>query len=240
MDENRLSGSYRDGLRTVVPLQGCVDVSLRFSRNEEIYGEGSEAHHWYRVVSGMVRSCNLLADGRRHVAEFFSSGDYFGFSADGQHLASAEAVGEVVLIRYPNASLKQLSQTNPSLAKHLHGIVEKKLAGSYARMVLLARMTAHERVASFLLNIADRNDGESPINLPMTRHDIADHLGLTFETVCRVISRMKSAGLISVFKDGHQIELIDTSTLEEMRTGMYAGFPQRDGHQAEGRLRVLA
>ena len=190
-----------------------------YARNEEIYSEGERVYYWYRVVSGTVRSCNLLADGRRHIAEFFFPDDFFGFSAEDQYLTSTEAVTEVALARYPCAALEHLSQTDPYLARRLHGIAVKNLADASARMVLLARKTAHERMASFLLDLADRANGGCRVDLPMTRHDIADHLGLTYETVCRVISGMKRSDTIKVLAGTHKIELVDYPALAAMRAG---------------------
>ncbi|MEJ0062553.1 MAG: helix-turn-helix domain-containing protein [Alphaproteobacteria bacterium] len=218
--EQRPSGAPQPASPHHAPDHGGIITSLHiFARNEEIYGEGEDAHYWYRVVSGTVRSCNLLADGRRHVAEFFFPNDFFGFRAEERYLTSAEAVDEVILTRYPSAALKHLSQTNPNLARWLHELAARNLAETSSRMVLLARKTAHERVASFLLDLADRTNSGRRVALPMARHDIADHLGLTYETVCRVISKMKRSGTIKVLEDAHQIELVDCLSLEIMRAG---------------------
>ena len=227
MSTDCLSGNPQAALRSprLSPGQASPEAGVAipplhsFARNEEIYSEGEKVYYWYRVVSGTVRACNLLADGRRHIAEFYFADDFFGFSAEQQYLTSAEAVNGVVLVRYPCAALEHLSQTDPWLARRLHGIAVKSLADSSARMVLLARKTAHERLASFLLDLADRTNGGCRVELPMTRHDIADHLGLTYETVCRVISGMKRADTIKVLAGAHKIELLDYPALEAMRAG---------------------
>lgn len=220
MTENHSSDRPQTTLRSCLPRYSGMITSLHsFLQNEEIYGEGEAAHSWYKVISGTVRTCNLLADGRRHIAEFFFPADFFGFSAEEKYLTSAEAVSDVALMRYPRTALEHLSQTDPSLAQRLRGIAAKNLADTCARMVLLARKTAHERVASFLLDLAERTNGGFHVELPMTRHDIADHLGLTYETVCRVLSGMKRSGTIKVLEDAHKIELVDTPALEAMQAG---------------------
>jgi len=209
-----------------------------FSQNEEIYGEGEDVYYWYKVVSGTVRACNLLADGRRYIAEFFFSDDFFGFNAEERYLTSAEAVSGVVLVRYPWAALEHLSRTDPILARHLHDVTTKNLAETNTRMVLLARKTAPERLASFLLDTADRTNDGRRVELPMTRHDIADHLGLTYETICRVISRMKRSGMIKALEDAHQIEFVDYPALESMRAGRRGKIAAARGirpHENEGK-----
>jgi CRP/FNR family nitrogen fixation transcriptional regulator len=220
MNNNSSSGHPQAAVRRRLPECDGVMISFHaYLQNEEIYGEGEDVCYWYKVVSGTVRTCNLLADGRRHIAEFFFPDDFFGFSAEDRYLTSAEAVSKVVLARYPYAALEHLSRTNPSLALHLHGIATKTLVDMSARMVLLSRKTAHERVASFLLGIADHNNSSCRVELPMTRHDIADHLGLTYETVCRILSSLKRSGAIKVLADVHQIEIIDGPALEAMQAG---------------------
>ena len=151
----------------------------------------------YKAVVGTVRVTKLLADGRRHIAEFGFSGDCFGFDNTSERLDSAEAVGDVVVIRFPRAATDRLIDENPQLARRLCDMMLRDLAHAQTRMLLLARMTAPERVASFLPEMFDRRDARAGHQLPMSRTDIADYLGLTIETVCRVLSGFKRAGTIS-------------------------------------------
>jgi CRP/FNR family nitrogen fixation transcriptional regulator len=72
-----------------------IGTRLSFSRNDEIYAEGDGSDCWYKVIAGTVRVCKLLADGRRHIAEFCFSGDCFGLDNTGERLYSAEAVDDV-------------------------------------------------------------------------------------------------------------------------------------------------
>jgi len=195
-----------------------LGTAPHFSRGAEIYSEGEQARYLYRVISGTVRACNLLVDGRRQVTEFFFAGDSFGFGAVGEQLASAQAVSDVVVMRYPFAALQRLSETDPYISRRLHEIALRSLARARSHM-LLARKTAHERVASFLLEISDRTGCGSHIVLPMTRHDIADYLGLTTETVSRTISAMSRSGMIRLLASSHQIDLIDHQALEAARAG---------------------
>jgi CRP/FNR family transcriptional regulator, nitrogen fixation regulation protein len=184
-----------------------------FARDEEIYAEGDPSDGWYKVVSGTVRISKLLADGRRHIAEFCFGGDCFGFENASQRVFSAEAVGEVIVMRYSRRATERLIDENPPLARRLCDMTLRDLAHAQTRMLLLGRMTAPERVASFLLEMSERRDTRRVVDLPMSRNDIADYLGLTIETVCRVLSAFKRAGFVAI-PNPHRIELRDRGMLE--------------------------
>jgi len=192
-----------------------IGARLSFSRNDEIYAEGDGSDSWYKVVSGTVRICRLLADGRRHIAEFCFSGDCFGIDSTGERPYSAEAVDDVIVMRYRRKATEQLIDQNPALARHLRETMLRDLASAHGRTLLLGRMTASERVAAFLLEMFERRDRRKALDLPMSRNDIADYLGLTIETVCRVLSIFKRSGAIAI-PNPHRIELLDRNALEAM------------------------
>lgn len=186
-----------------------------YQRDTEIYAEGDAADCWYKVVSGAVRTTKQLADGRRHVAEFFFAGDCFGFDSTPARMFSAEAVGDAIVMRFSRAATDRLIDDQPQLARRLCTMTLRDLAHAQTRMLLLGRMTAPERVASFLLELAERRDAHRLLDVPMSRTDIADYLGLTIETVCRVLSALKRNGTIAT-PTIHQIELRDRAALETM------------------------
>ena len=183
-----------------------------FARNEEIFAEGDPADCWYKVVSGTVRLCKLLADGRRHIAEFYFGGDCFGFENMPHRLFSAEAVSDTVVMRYPRRATERLIDESPNLARGLRDMTLCDLANAQIRMLSLGRMSAPERVATFLLDMFERRDAVRSLDLPMSRNDIADYLGLTIETVCRVLSAFKRNGAIGI-PTPHRIELRDRAAL---------------------------
>jgi CRP/FNR family transcriptional regulator, nitrogen fixation regulation protein len=182
-------------------------------RNQEIYPEGDATDCWYKVVSGTVRICKLLADGRRQIAEFCFSGDCFGLDSTGSRVFSAEAVSDAIALRLPRKATEQLMDQNPALARLLRETMLRDLTNAHSRMLLLGRMTAPERVAAFLLEIFERRDVTRKLDLPMSRTDIADYLGLTVETVCRTLSMFRHDRMIAV-PNPHQIELLDRAALE--------------------------
>jgi len=190
-----------------------IGTRLSFSRSNEIYAEGDGSDCWYKVVSGTVRVCKLLADGRRHIAEFCFSGDCFGVDSTSERPYSAEAVDDVIVMRFRRKATEQLIDQNPALARLLREAMLRDLANAHGHTLLLGRMTASERVASFLLEMFERRDRTKALDVPMPRNDIADYLGLTIETVCRILSLFKRDGVIAI-PNPHRIELLDRDALE--------------------------
>lgn len=183
------------------------------ARNHEIYAEGDPSDCWYKVISGTVRVSKLLADGRRHITDFCFGGDCFGLDDASERVFSAEAVDDVIVMRFPSRATDRLIEENPQLARDLCTMTLRDLGHAQTRMLLLGRMTAAERVASFLLEMSERRDTTRAIDLTMSRSDIADYLGLTIETVCRVLSMFKRDGMIAI-PSSHRIELCDRAMLE--------------------------
>ncbi len=208
----------RSGQLDALILLERIGARRSFARGEEIYAEGDGSDSWYKVVSGTVRISKLLADGRRHIAEFCYGGDCFGLDMGGERQFSAEAVEDAIVMRYPRRPTERLLDEHPHLTYRLYDMTLRDLAHAQTRMLLLGRMTAAERVASFLLELAERREARRVLDLPMSRNDIADYLGLTIETVCRVLSFFKKDGVIAI-PSPHRIELCDRAALAALAEG---------------------
>jgi CRP-like cAMP-binding protein len=197
-----------------------VGLKVRFARNETIFNDGDEAKNCYKVISGAVRLCKHMSDGRRQIADFLLAGDFFGFMQFGTYKFTAEAVGDVVLMCYPQVQVARLSNTMPNLRGRLLVLLSQRLLGMQDHLVMLGRQTAKERVASFLLHIAERSDAEEgfEFDLPMSRQDIADYLGLTIETVCRMLSELKRERIIAI-PNASQLVLNDQDALQILAEG---------------------
>jgi CRP-like cAMP-binding protein len=100
-----------------------IGTRLSFPRNAEIYAEGGDVDCWYKVVSGTVRICTLLADGRRHIAEFCFAGDCFGIDNGSERIYSAEAVDDVIVMRNRRSATEQLLDQNPAAVRLLRDTV---------------------------------------------------------------------------------------------------------------------
>jgi CRP-like cAMP-binding protein len=188
-------------------------TTVSVAREREIHGQGEAANCCYRVVSGCVRLVKLMEDGRRQVGEFLLAGDLFGFDALDTYDFAAEAVSDVVLRRYPRRMVDALAESNMALARRLREIISTDLRSAHTRLLLLGRKTASERIASFLLEMSTRLQQDRPgvLDLPMSRTDIADHLGLTIETVCRVLAHLRRDEAIAIERGS--IAIRDRATL---------------------------
>ena len=192
----------------------------RFAKNETIFNEGDEVAHAYKIVSGVVRLCKHTQDGRRQIADFLLPETIFGIIDRGEYGFSAEAVTDVVLIAYPRAQIDRLSATTAGVADRIFAVLTEQYMTMQRHLVVLGCHSAKERVASFLLLLTDRSGTEAGerLDLPMARQDIASHLGLTIETVCRAISELKRAGLITV-PSLNQIAITDVRALRTLAEG---------------------
>ena len=180
-------------------LRPCgVVASLR--RGRRLFAEGEPATHWYWLASGAVQVCSFAEDGRRHVAELVLPGDFFGLEACELRGAAAEAARDAVVVAYPRARAEALIDADPRLARAFREIACGRLHEAQARLLRLGRTSALERVTSFLLEMADRcrPAADRSVELPVTRDDIADYLGLKSETVSRALTELRLRGAIAL------------------------------------------
>ncbi len=163
--------------------------TIYFPAGAEIYAQGETAGYVYQVVFGAVRVYRLMADGRRQISAFHLSGEIFGFEADPTHRFFAEAINAAGIRKFSLASCEEMS-------RELLPLALRSLIRTQDHLLVLGRQAAAERVAAFLLNMAERQGGSSRIDLPMPRMDIGDYLGLAIETVSRVFSMFRETGAI--------------------------------------------
>ncbi|MEP1931537.1 MAG: Crp/Fnr family transcriptional regulator [Roseibium sp.] len=180
--------------------------STQFDTHAVIYYEGDPAKRLYELVAGTVMLYKLLPDGRRQVVEVLRPGDIFGLSAEDEYDCTAESL---TVAEVHEIDLKQVDRS-PELQLTLTKCLSSQMGVLHEHAVLLGRKSAVERVASFLMHLVphrggvgcpgpddDANDGYD-LQLHMTRQEIADYLGLTIETVSRVVSDLKRRGVIRV------------------------------------------
>jgi len=201
---------------TVPELAGSVEMmgaTMTFGRNGEIYGEGEQADYVYKVVRGAVRTYKVLADGRRQIGAFYLAGDVFGLEVGEEHPHSAEAVTESTVMVVKRSALIGLAARDSDVARELWAFTGRELARVQAHVLLLVK-NAQERVVDFLLEMANRQPGDA-IELPMSRQDIADYLGLTIETVSRTLTGLENEAAIAL-PNARRILLRNRSALREM------------------------
>jgi CRP-like cAMP-binding protein len=199
-----------------------IGTKSRIARNAAIFSQGDSTDHAYKMVSGVVRLCKHMSGGRRHIAQFLYPGDFFSVMENDCHSFTAEAVTDVVLTCYPQGRLAALSEERPSLGRRFFRLLTERLCEMENHLTVLGRQTAKERVISFLLSLLDHDgldlDEDNLVEVPMNRQDIADYLGLTNETVCRVVSELKRAGLLEI-PNNHQFVLTDIDALQAVVDG---------------------
>jgi len=181
-------------------LAGPIEMmgaSMSFARNAEIYGENEPADHLYKVVSGTVRTYKILSDGRRQIGAFYFRGDIFGLEMGEEHAFSAEAITDVKVLIIKRSAVVALAERDNDVARQLWALTSRELGRVQDHMLLLVK-TARERVVSFLLEMAARAPADNAVELPMSRQDIADYLGLTIETVSRTLSQLESSATIEL------------------------------------------
>jgi CRP/FNR family transcriptional regulator, nitrogen fixation regulation protein len=200
-------------------LGGPVDLMgapMSFPRNAEIYGESEPADYLYKVVSGTVRTSKVLTDGRRQVGGFYVSGDIFGLETGAEHTFSAEAITECKVLVIKRSALMALAERDHEVARQLWTITGGELRRVQDHIMLLIK-SAQERVASFLLEMAERISAGNAVELPMSRQDIADYLGLTIETVSRTLTTLENAATIEL-SSSRRIVLRNRSALSRLNS----------------------
>lgn len=179
-----------------------------FPAGAEIYAQGEKAGAVYQVEFGAVRIYRLLADGRRQISAFHLAGETFGFEAATTHRFFAEAI---------NATGIRVSRfvAGTDISRQLLPLALKGLTRAQEHLLVLGRQNAIERVAAFLVDMAERQGGLQPVELPMSRMDIGDYLGLTIETVSRVFTRLKDKGVIRLV-NLRSVEIVKQDVLQHM------------------------
>jgi CRP-like cAMP-binding protein len=170
---------------------------LLVARGVQIYRPTEPADYIYKLISGTVRTYKMLLDGRRQIAAFYLPGEFFGLERGEEHVFSAEAVVDVKLMIINRAAVVSRAKRDNDVARQLWTLMERELQLSQAHFGLLMR-TAPGRLASFLLELADRARSGDEVELSMSRQDIGDYLGLTIETVSRTIRQFEDAGVIAL------------------------------------------
>lgn len=199
---------------------GTVGTAVR---GKTVIEEGDPAEHVFKVVAGALRAVRLLPDGRRYVTKFLLPGDYFGFTEGDRYGKSVEVVGDATFIRYSRHSFDALLERDPAVGRRFFDIICGELSAAQDRLLLLGRKSAMERLATFLLGMADRKAENSKgarkeVKLPMNRSDVADYLGLTVETISRLLTHLRADRIIELPTPNHVV-FLKRESLEDISNG---------------------
>jgi CRP/FNR family transcriptional regulator len=215
----------------VCSVLGCDDLAamrqlgwtLELRPGQPLFHEGDPATRIFTLTRGALKLYKLLPDGRRQVTGFMFPGDFLGITIDDDHAFTVEALTESQLCWFPRKRFGEFVEAHTELERGLYRLAAHELAAAQVQMVLLGRKTAAERVASFfiaLLERAERSSGDRKrmFDLPMSRSDIADYLGLTKETVSRMLALLKDRRLVRLAALD-RIEVLDRAGLAIMAEG---------------------
>lgn len=172
-----------------------LGTRITVARDEEIYAQDDEADRFYRVTSGVVRTSRLTADGRRQVGDFYYAGDIFGLEPGPDHRFAAEAL-DYCDIQVVRRNAVRAFAGDAEVDRAILEATRVEMERLQEHVMMLGRKGARERVASFLMGLAQRQP-EDHVDLPMGRQDMADYLGLTIETVSRMISQLQGEAIVA-------------------------------------------
>ena len=212
--DSAICGALSDGeLKALSQITTEVTVPA----GQTVFYEGDESTYLFNVVSGCLRLSKMLPNGKRQITGFLFGSDFLGLSIAGAYPYSADAITPSTLCRFPRMGLMKLLEEYPKLEHRLLALASNELAEAQEHITLLGRKNASEKIATMLLRLSGKlgrkTDDGIAIDAPMSREDMADYLGLTIETVSRVLSKMRRRGLIRLPEPRH-IEIMKPDELE--------------------------
>jgi CRP/FNR family transcriptional regulator len=201
-------------------VDGLIAHRTRLKKHETLYAAGEPFQALYAIRVGSLKATLVAEDGREQVVGFHMPGEILGLDGMGthRHEAVATALEDTEVCVLPVAHVEDLARRLPALQTNLHQILSKEIARDQGMMLLLGVMNAEERLAVFLLNLAERHRrrgySSTEFLMRMTRHEIGSYLGLKLETVSRLFSRFREGGLIRV--QGRMVTLLDPVALKQL------------------------
>jgi CRP/FNR family transcriptional regulator len=201
----------------------ALGTMQRLRPEQSVFHEGDPAKRVFMVTHGALKLYTLLADGRRQITGFMFPGDFLGVSVDEEYAFTVEALEDSELWWFSRDMFDRFISEHPQVERELYRLAANELAEAQRQMVLLGRKSATERLASFFLSLlerAERASGtpETRFDLPMSRIDIADYLGLTKETVSRMLAELRTLGLIRL-QAQNRVEDLDRERLKAVASG---------------------
>lgn len=198
-------------------------IRTHLKPGQPLFFEGDKVQRVFMLSDGSLKLYALLGDGRRQITGFMFPGDFLGISMDDEHAFSAEALTEAELWAFTRAHFTEFCDQHPEVERELYRLAAHELAAAQQQMMLLGRKNAAERLASFLLMLLSRRERvsgetESLVDLAMSRIDIADYLGLTKETVSRMIAHLRDRRFIRLANQD-RVEILDRDGMTELAAG---------------------
>ena len=192
--------------------------SRRLDAGQHLFHQGDSDRNIYKIESGLVRLYRILSDGRRQIISLRFAGDTLGFETGAERHCSAEAVTAVAVRALDQTTAFRRLHDEPALAPQLMSLLSQELENARGQIAVLNRRSAIEKLAAFILELHHRQGECGTVEIPLSRTDIADFLGLTIETVSRNLSKLKAKRVIAL-PQAHSLVIIDIDCLEALAAG---------------------
>lgn len=197
-DTEQIGRTAQDRIKPEISAFANVGLIRRLRPGDTLIAEGETSRFCYKIDSGVVKEYNTLEDGQRQISDFFGSGDIVGFDNSVEQLHGVEAVSDCVIRCAPKDTLYRVAMSSADASRLIVEFLLERLNRADRRLVMITRKTASERVSAFLLRVWKEQGCAPRTFLAMSRQDIADHLALTIETVCRSLTSLRRRGVIAM------------------------------------------
>lgn len=200
-------------------LDEIIERKRPIHKGDKIFTDGQEMHALFAIRSGTFKTFTVNEQGEEQITGFHLAGDLLGFDAiaETEHKSFAQALETSMVCEIPYDNLDSLSNTMPKLKKQVLRLMSNEIRTDQAMLTLLNRKNAEQRVATFLVSLSERYHARglsaSEFRLTMTRSDIGNYIGLTVETISRLLNRFHKNGLINV--DGKLITILNIDELTD-------------------------
>lgn len=217
---NELCFPHGMNLDEMDKLDAVVEQRKPLQKGEHLYREGDDAHALYAVRSGSVKTLVESPNGDEQLVGFHLPGELLGLDGfmDDQHACTAIALETTSVCVMPMPKLEHLCTTLPGLQHQMRRIMGKEVTEEHQKLLMLGKMSAEEKIATFILSISRRMEERhwkaTEFVLSMPRQDIANYLGLAVETVSRLFAQFQEAGIIHV--DRRRISILNLQRLKEI------------------------
>ncbi len=210
-------------------LDNIIDRKKPIQKSQLLFKAGDSLQALYAIRSGTIKSYSISENGEEQITAFHLPGDLIGFNAINtmQHEGFAQALETSMICEIPFDILDDLAGKMPKIRHQIMRLMSHEIKSDQNMILLLSRMNAEEKLAAFLYNLSQRYYARGfsarEYRLTMTRGDIGNYLGLTIETISRLLSRFQKSGMITV--QGKYITINDMDTLVEMAGSTKAQIP---------------
>lgn len=207
-------------IEDVAKVDTLVTTRVRLKKGETLYRQGDALNAVYGVRFGTLKTHSTLSNGREQITGFHLPGEIVGLDGIGDlhQQSTALALEDTETCVIPMTDLESMARSLPSLQQQFHRILSREISQDHNHLLTLGSMRSEERLANFLLNLAERYSlrgySGQEFNLRMSREDIGSYLGMQIETVSRLFSRFTEAGILQI--NLRHVKILDVESLKEI------------------------